>query len=301
MNSVLTLSLLQATLQAAAPLILAAMGGVISHQAGIFNFSLEGLMLIGAFFGVYGVILTNSPVVGVIFAAVSAAVVSLVYGLAVVGLGADAIIAAFGINLLAAGATGFLLRALLGEVGGVFAPEGLGSATPAFIASAPIIGPVLRGQSALVYLAILSGPLVALFVYRTVLGLRIRAVGEAPAAAEAAGVHPSRIQYVALALTGLLCGIAGAQLSLGFLSQFTENVTAGRGIIAFAAVIVGLNRPIPVFLSALFFGFATALTDRLQGLGLPQELIVLAPYIITVIALAIGSGRSRTARLQAAS
>lgn len=301
MNSVLTLTLLQATLQAAAPLILAAMGGVISHQAGIFNFSLEGLMLFGAFFAVYGVILTNSPFVGIVFAAISGAIVSLIYGLAVVGLGADAIIAAFGINLLAAGATGFLLRALLGEVGGVFAPQGLGSVTPEFIANAPIIGPVLKGQSALVYLAILSGPLVALFIYRTVLGLRIRAVGEAPVAAEAAGIHTRRIQYVALALTGVFCGLAGAQLSLGFLSQFTENVTAGRGIIAFAAVIVGLNRPIPVYLSALFFGFATALTDRLQGLGLPQELIVLAPYVITIIALAIGSGRSRAVRLQTAS
>jgi simple sugar transport system permease protein len=300
-NSVLTLTLLQATLQAAAPLILAAMGGVISHQAGIFNFSLEGLMLFGAFFAVYGVILTNSPFIGIVFAAISGAIVSLIYGLAVVGLGADAIIAAFGINLLAAGATGFLLRALLGEVGGVFAPQGLGSVTPEFIANAPIIGPVLKGQSALVYLAILSGPLVAFFMYRTVLGLRIRAVGEAPIAAEAAGIHTRRVQYVALALTGVFCGLAGAQLSLGFLSQFTENVTAGRGIIAFAAVIVGLNRPIPVFLSALFFGFATALTDRLQGLGLPQELIVLAPYVITIIALAIGSGRSRAVRLQTAS
>lgn len=301
MNSVLTLSLLQATLQAAAPLILAAMGGVISHRAGIFNFSLEGLMLFGAFFAVYGVILTDNPFVGVIFAAVSAAVVSLIYGLAVVGLGADAIIAAFGINLLAAGATGFLLRALLGKVGGVFAPQGLGSMTPQFIVNAPIIGPVLKGQSALVYLALLSGPLVALFIYRTVLGLRIRAVGETPVAAEAAGIHTRRIQYVALAFTGVLCGLAGAQLSLGFLSQFTENVTAGRGIIAFAAVIVGLNRPIPVYISALFFGFATALTDRLQGLGLPQELIVLTPYVITIIALAIGSSRSRTIRLQTAS
>lgn len=301
MNSVLTLSLLQATLQAAAPLILAAMGGVISHQAGIFNFSLEGLMLFGAFFGVYGVIMTNSPFLGVLIAAISATVVSLVYGLAVVGLGADAIIAAFGINLLAVGATGFLLRALLGEVGGVFAPEGLGSLTPEIIANAPVIGPILKGQSALVYLAILAGPLTALFIYRTVLGLRIRAVGEAPAAAEAAGIHTRRVQYVALALTGALCGVAGAQLSLGFLSQFTENVTAGRGIIAFAAVIVGLSRPIPVYLAALFFGFATALTDRLQGLGFPQELIVLAPYIITIIALAIGSGRSRSLRLQTAS
>jgi ABC-type uncharacterized transport system permease subunit len=300
-NSILTLSLLQATLQAAAPLILAAMGGVISHQAGIFNFTLEGLMLFGAFFAVYGVILTNNPVVGVLIGAVSAMIASLIFGFAVVGLGADAIIAAFGINLLAAGATGFLLRVLLGEVGGVFAPEGLASVTPQIVASAPVIGPVLKGQSALVYLAILSGPLVALFLYRTVLGLRIRAVGEAPVAAEAAGIHPSRIQYIALALTGLLCGLAGAQLSLGFLSQFTENLTAGRGIIAFAAVIVGLNRPIPVYLSALFFGFATALTDRLQALGFPQELIVLAPYVITVIALAIGSGRSRSQRLQTAS
>jgi general nucleoside transport system permease protein len=301
MNAVLTLSLLQATLQAAAPLILAAMGGVISHQAGIFNFSLEGLMLFGAFFAVYGVIVTGSPLIGVVMGMISAAVVSLIFGLVVVGLRADAIIAAFGINLLAVGATGFLLRTLLGEVGGVFAPEGLPSATPEFITQLPVIGRVLAGQSALVYFAILSGPLVAMLIYRTVLGLRIRAVGEAPTAAQAAGIHISRVQYVALALTGLFCGLAGAQLSLGFLSQFTENVTAGRGIIAFAAVIVGQNRPITVYLAALFFGFATALTDRLQGLGFPQELIVLAPYIITIIALAIGSRRSRFLRVQTAS
>jgi general nucleoside transport system permease protein len=300
-NSILTLSLLQATLLASAPLILAAMGGAISHQAGIFNFSLEGLMLFGAFFAVYGVIMTNSPAIGVMLGAISGMVVSLIFGLTVIGLRADVIIAAFGINLLAVGVTGFLLRALLGEVGGVFAPEGLSSVTPGFIADLPVIGRVLAGQSALVYFAILSGPLVALLVYRTVFGLRLRAVGEAPEAAVAAGIHPSRVQYAALALTGLLCGLGGAQLSLGFLSQFTENVTAGRGIIAFTAVIFGLGRPIPVFLGALFFGFATALTDRLQGLGFPQELIVLSPYVITVIALAIGSRRSRALRLQSAS
>lgn len=300
MSSILTLSLLQATLQVAAPLILAAMGGVISHQAGIFNFSLEGLMLFGAFFAVYGVIITNSPVLGVLLGAVSAAVVSLIYAFTVIDLKADVIIAAFGINLLAVGATGFLLRVLLGEVGGVFAPTGLGSATPGFIADLPIIGPVLAGQSALTYLAILSGPLVAVLIYRTTFGMRIRSVGEAPEAALAAGIHSRRVQYLALALTGIFCGLGGAQLSLGFLSQFTDNVTAGRGTIAFAAVIFGLSRPMPVFYGALFFGFATALTDRLQGLGLPQDLIVLSPYIITVIALAIGSRRSRVLRLQSA-
>lgn len=293
MNSILTLALLSATLQAASPLILAAMGGVMSHQVGIFNFSLEGLMLFGAFFAVYGVVLTGSPTVGVLMGAVSAAVVSLIFGFVVIELRADVIIAAFGINLLAAGATGFLLRALLGEVGGVFAPSGLDSATPSFIADWPIIGPVFSDQSALTYLALVSGPIMAFVLYRTVLGLRVRAVGEAPDSAVAAGIHTKKVQYLALTITGVLCGLGGAQLSLGFLSQFTDNITAGRGMIAFAAVIFGASRPLPVFYGALFFGFATALTDRLQGFGFPQELIVLSPYVITVVALALGSRRSR--------
>ncbi len=289
---ILSPELFNAALLVAAPLVLAAVGGAISNQAGIFNFTLEGLMLFAAFFAVFFTIETQNASAGVLAAVVLTTVVSLVYGFVVLQLGADPIIAAFGVNLLSLGATSFLLRAWLGQIGGVFAPTGLGNATPSFVEALPLLGPVLARQNILVYAALVSGPLAYLFLTRTPLGLAIRAAGEAPEAAEAAGLKVKRVRYAALAITGVMCALAGAELSLGFLSQFTDNMTAGRGIIAFAAVIFGRNLPIPVWLTALFFGFASAFTDRLQGLGLPAELVVLVPYLAAVVALAIASRRA---------
>lgn len=280
------LSLVSSALVAATPLIWAAMGGLVSHQAGIFNFTLEGLMLFGAFFSVLFGSLIGNVWAGILLGGLTCMLLSVIWGWVVIDLGADQIISALGFILLAQGGTVFLMSALLGQSGGIFSPVQLDMINPAFLASIPVIGPVLGNHTALTYLSWLLLPLFLFVLYGTTFGLALRAVGEKPEAAAAAGISVRAIRYVAVAITGFCCAMAGAQLSLGLLGMFTDNMTAGRGIIAFAAVIFGRHRPVTVFLVALFFGFAGALTDRLQGFGLPSELLLTLPYLLTVLALA---------------
>jgi simple sugar transport system permease protein len=291
-------TLFASALLVATPLILAAGGGAISHQAGVFNFTLDGLMLWGAFFAIYFAKVGGSWGVGLVGAAAMTIVASLAFGFVVIRLKANPIVAALGLNLVAAGVTSLLLRTRLSSGGGAVSAARLPDATPRFLARLPVVGHVLAGQSILVYLAIVSGPCIYFFLTRSAVGLRLRAAGDAPESAAIAGISVARMRYLALALTGLLCGLAGAQLSMG-IAQFTENITAGRGITAFAAVIFGRNLPYPVFATAAFFGFSIALTDRLQGLGLPGELVVLIPYFLTVVALAVSSRRTIAAYRQA--
>jgi len=288
---IFTLSLISSTIIAATPLIWASMGGMISHQAGIFNFTLEGLMLFGAFFSVLFTILTGSVLSGVALACLAVTLLSLFWGWVVIDLKADPIISALGLLLLAQGGTAFLMSALLGQTGGIFVPQQMDTIGLDWLEAVPVLGPVVNGYTPLTYLSWLILPVLVFMLHRTPFGLQSRAVGERPESADAAGISVRRVQYRAVAVTGLFCAVGGAELALGFLAMFTENMTAGRGIIAFAAVIFGRHQPLPVFAIALFFGFAGALTDRLQGFGLPSELILTLPYLLTVIALGLSSAR----------
>lgn len=288
---IFTLSLVNASLVVATPLIWAAMGGLVSHQSGIFNFTLEGLMLFGSFFSVLFAVKTGNVWAGTLLAAVVCLLLSLVWGWVVIDLGADQIISALGFILIAQGGTVFLLGALLGQTGGAFSPVQFDLIRPLIIDSLPVLGPIFSKHTALTYLSWLLLPLFVFVLYGTRFGLALRAVGEKPEAAEAAGIHVRRMRYIAVAVTGFCCALAGAQLSLGVLGMFTDNMTAGRGIIAFAAVVFGRHKPLPVFLVALFFGFAGALSDRLQGFGIPSELLNTLPYLMTVIALALSGWR----------
>jgi simple sugar transport system permease protein len=193
--------------------------------------------------------------------------------------------------LLAQGGTIFLLNAMLGQTGGAFSPVQLDFIRIPVLDGLPILGPLLSGHTILTYLSWLTLPLFVFILYSTPFGLALRAVGEKPEAAAAAGIKVRLIRYCAIAITAFCCALAGAQLSLGVLGMYTDNMTAGRGIIAFAAVVFGRHKPLQVFLVALFFGFAAALTDRLQGFGLPSELLNTLPYLLTVIVLAISGWR----------
>ncbi|HTM79326.1 MAG TPA: ABC transporter permease [Devosia sp.] len=295
---IFTVSLFSSSLVAATPLILAAMGGLFSHQAGIFNFTLEGLMLFGSFFCVLFTVLTGNIWLGILLGGGACMLLALVWGWVVVDLGADPIISALGFILLAQGGTVFLLNALLGQSGGVFSPLQLDFNRLPVIDSIPVLGQLLSGHTVLTYLSWLTLPLFLFVLYRTSFGLALRAVGEKPEAATAAGINVKLMRYIAIAITGFCCALAGAQLALGLLGMFTDNMTAGRGIIAFAAVVFGRHRPLQVFLVALFFGFAGALTDRLQGFGLPSELLHTLPYLMTVVVLALSGWRVLTRRGQ---
>jgi simple sugar transport system permease protein len=279
------LSFVAAVLLAATPVLYAALAGAISAQVGVFNIALEGQMLWGAFAAVAGSYYTGSAWGGVLVALVSTAVFSVILAVGAARWKADPIIIAIGTNLLALGLTGFLLRVLF-DVSGSFSPRGLeGLPKMSFLSGIPVIGPVFAGQTVLVPLAFVVIVVVGLWLKLTPTGLRLRGVGEHPDASASLGVNVASYQTWVTIAGGALCGIAGAQLALGNVTVFTENMTAGRGWIAVAAVMLVAGRPLWLPLACLGFGAAEALGFRLQGIGAPQQLTDAAPYAITLLVL----------------
>ncbi|MFB2585930.1 ABC transporter permease [Herbiconiux liukaitaii] len=281
------LSFVAAVLLAATPILYAALAGAISAQVGVFNIALEGQMLWGAFAAVAGSYYTGSAWGGVLVALLSTALFAVILAVGTARWKADPIIIAIGTNLLALGLTGFLLRVLF-DVSGSFSPRGLeGLPKMAFLADVPILGPIFAGQTLLVPLAFVVIAAVGIWLKSTPAGLRLRGVGEHPEAAASLGVNVASYQTWATIVGGALCGIAGAQLALGNVTVFTENMTAGRGWIAVAAVMLVAGRPLWLPLACLGFGAAEALGFRLQGIGAPQQLTDAAPYAITLLVLVL--------------
>jgi len=293
--SLLDASLLNSTLRFVAPILMAALGGMICQRAGIFNIALEGLMLIGAFAAVVGSYFTGSAAGGVVAAVVGGVAMALVMSLFVVNLRGDSIVVSIAINLLAVGLTAFLLRVLFGVKGAFQDPslEGLGRIAIPILDPIPVLGPLLSGHTMLVYLSLILLPVSYLVLYRMVWGLRIRGVGENAAAAQTLGVSVRVTQYGALMASGALCGLAGAQLSLGNVTLFVENMSAGRGWIAVVAVMLGQARPLGVGAASLLFGFTDSLGFRLQGLNLPSQVTESIPYIATLAGLFLVAIRKR--------
>lgn len=297
--AVLDIALLASTLRMVSPILLAALGGLLTERAGIFNIALEGLMLMGAFWAVVAVAWGGSPIAGVLAAVIASCLVALVFGIVVVDLKGDAIVAGLAINLFALGSTTFLMRAIFGVQGGYYDPamEGLAKLDIPVLGSIPVIGDIVNGQTILVWAAFLFVAIIQVFLFRHTQGIRLRAVGEDPVAASSVGVRVRRIQYGAVLASGALCGLAGAQLSLGLVTQFVEGMVAGRGFIALVAVMFGRAHPIGVLFASLFFGFAYALALRLQGPGsIPPQLLTMVPYVATILALVVIYGRRASRR-----
>ncbi len=285
-------ALLSSTMRFATPLLLAALGGLICERAGIFNIALEGLMLTGAFAAVAGSYYAG-VLGGVGAAVVAGAALAALYAGFVVGLRSDEIVVGIALNLLASGLTVFLLRALFGVKGAFQDPriEGLGSVRLPLIEAIPIVGPLLSGHSWLVYAALMLVAIVWVVLFHHPLGLRLRGVGEQPDAAATLGVNTRRVQAAALIVSGMLCGLAGAQLSLGSVTLFVEGMSAGRGWIAVVAVLLGRAHPVGVAVACLVFGFTDSLGFRLQGRDIPSQLTEMLPYVVTLIGLAIINSR----------
>jgi simple sugar transport system permease protein len=299
LGAVLDVALLASTLRMVSPILLAALGGLITERAGIFNIALEGLMLMGAFWAVVAVAWGGSPIMGVVAAVIASCLVALVFGVVVVDLKGDAIVAGLAINLFALGSTTFLMRAIFGVQGGYYDPamEGLAKLDIPLVGSIPVIGDIVNGQTILVWAAFLFVAVIQVFLFRHTQGIRLRAVGEDPVAASSVGVRVRRIQYGAVLASGALCGLAGAQLSLGLVTQFVEGMVAGRGFIALVAVMFGRAHPIGVLFASLFFGFTYALALRLQGPGsIPPQLLTMVPYVATILALVVIYGRRASRR-----
>lgn len=289
--------LLSSVLRSLIPILLAALGGMLAERVGIFNIGLEGMILIGAFCGVAASFFTHNWIVGVLVAMIAGALFSLILGYGSVYRKGDPIVLAIAMNILAVGMTSFLLVAIF-DVQGVFQDPGI-DGIPVwripFLADIPVLG-AFFALTPLGYLALLLVPVLWVVLFRTPLGLRLRGVGERPLAAATMGVDPQRYQLGAVIASGALAGLGGAQLALGNVVQFTENMSAGRGWIAVVAVMLARAHPIGVLGAALLFGFADAIGFRLQSFGLPQQLTDAGPYVVTLLVLILMSRRFRKTR-----
>jgi len=269
------------------PILLAALGAIISDRAGIVNIGLEGIMLMSAITGVMVSSFTQSAAVGLLAAVAMGILIASILAYFVLNLKSHIILGGVAVNLFASGGSVFLLYLLTGE-------KGTSASLPSkvvpdlqlpILKDIPVLGEVLSGHNAITYLAFLSVIVVYLLLNRTSLGLKIRAVGENMHAAESVGIDAKRIQYMALAMSGFFAGLGGAFLSMGYVSWFSRNMTAGRGWIALAAEAMGRGTTIGTTLTTLVFGFAEALANSLQGMNIPSELVEIIPNVVTVIGL----------------
>lgn len=288
-------TLLNSTFRYITPILFAALGGLICERVGVFNIALEGLMLWGAFFAVVGSYYTENAFIGVMTGMLMGVVLAAVFGTIVIPLKGNMIVSGIALNLLVAGATVFLLATFFGVKGAFQDPkiQGLGKINLPVIENIPILGPILSGHTWLVYLSWVLVIVIYILLFRTALGLRMRGVGEQPVAASTLGVNVNRMRFGAILASGALCGLAGAQLSLGQVTLFVENMSAGRGWIAVVAVMLGQAQPFGVFLASVLFGFADSIGFRLQAYGLPTQFTGMIPYLVTLIALFIVAARRK--------
>ncbi len=274
MGDFFTMALVTATLRMTTPLLFAALGGVLSERSGVINIALEGMMLTGAFFSVAGTWWTGNPWLGMAIGVFSAGVAALIHAYWSITLRGNQIVAGTAVNLIAAGLTAFLIQRIWGQAGGT--------------ASVDKLPNIASGVNILLPVAFLLVPVVHIFLFRSKQGLHLMASGEHPQAAESVGIDVTRNRYIAVVTSGLLAGLGGAFLSIGDLSYFTLDMTAGRGFIALAAVIFGGWTPIGAMLAALLFGASQAVQIQAQataGFPISTDLLLAFPYILTLIAV----------------
>ena len=285
---------LAAAVRVATPLVLAATGETITERSGVINLGLEGIMLAGALAATLGATAWG-PWSGVACAIVAGMVLAAVFALLAVGARADQIITGTAITLAAVGVTGTIYRQAYGSGGAGLTIPTLESIAIPGLSKIPVLGPALFDQPAPTYLALLAMPIVWWVLFRTRLGLALRATGEGAVMARAAGVRTNLVRSGATVVGGGFAGLAGATLVLAQVGSFTEGMTAGRGYVAIAIVVLGRWHPVGIALGALLFGVATALQFLLQTLGLdaPYQLFLMLPYLLTLLALAGAVGRVR--------
>jgi general nucleoside transport system permease protein len=296
-------ALIAATMRWATPLTFAALGGMFSERSGVVNIGLEGMMLMGAFFGAYGADVTHSWVAGLFIGVASGAALALVHAIFSIHLRADQIVSGTAVNFLALGITGYLYNQHYGNRG---TPNNLPAIPDVNLSWLHHIPPGGLGNflydsigqlNLMIWLSLLLLPIASIVMFRTWIGLRIRSVGEHPKAADTVGIPVYGTRYAAVTLSGALAALGGVFLSLGYVNSFSENMTAGRGFIALAALIFGGWRPYGAFSACLLFGFSSALAQRLPNLSASQSaawpvLFQALPYVLTLIAVAGVIGRS---------
>lgn len=302
MMGFLTPFFVQSVVQAMTPLLLAALAGVLCSRVGIFNLALEGKMLVGAFAAVAGSYFTGSAALGLLAAVAATVVFSLILAYGSTRFAGDPVVIGIGMNLLAAGLTAYLLRVVFGVSGTISDPAivGLFKLRTPWLREIPVLGWIVWGQTVVTYLAWAFVAAITVFMFRTAAGLRLRGVGEQPDAAETLGVKVQATRIVTVLAAGGLVGLAGAQLSLGTVSSFSENMSAGRGWIAVVAVMLGRAHPFYAAAACVLFAIADAAGLRLQSQGLPNQLTDIAPYLVTLAALILSHRRLRRSALPGA-
>lgn len=289
LRNIINYTLIASTIRLSTPLILAALGGLYSERSGVINIALEGMMLAGAFTAAAVTVFTHSSLIGVLAAVAAGLLVAALHAVATINYRADQVVSGTAINILFLGVPALLSGALFESTGATrqlskdevlpdvmfFNPE-----------SSPMLASVFN-QKPIVYLAFFVAGISVYVLYRTRFGLRLRAVGENPEAADTAGVNVRRMRWAGVLISGALAALGGAYLSIGQSSQFTRNMTAGRGFIALAALIFGKWHPVGALMACLLFGFAEAVSIRMQGnVNIPNQFVLMIPYVLTMVMLA---------------
>jgi simple sugar transport system permease protein len=286
--------LLAATLRFATPLLFGALGGIMSERSGVINVGLEGMMLMGAFFGIFGADVFGSWFLGVLAGIAAGGVLAFVHAVFSIALRADQVVSGVAVNLLALGLTGYIFIAHYGDQGTPGEIPSVPEVTLPLVKDIPFVGDAIGKMSLLTWLALLLVPLMALYLYRTPAGLRLRSVGEKPRAADSVGIAVLRTRYLAVVASGCLAGLGGVYLSIALVHSFNQGMTAGRGFIALAVVIFGAWRPYGALAGACLFGFSSAVAQRLPAFS--ESLAVLfqaLPYVLVLVVVAGLIGRSR--------
>jgi simple sugar transport system permease protein len=288
-------TILAASIRMAVPLTLAGLGETFSERSGVLNIGLEGIMLSGAFFSFLAAFSTQSIAIGVIGGCLGGILISMIHAVVSIHWGVDQIITGIALNFFSLGLTSFLFLANFGRTTIVPECPVVEPIKIPLFSRIPLIGDVLFNQDIFVYFTIFACIVAYLILYKTVWGTNIDAIGEHPKAADTAGLNVHRTRYMTALLNGGLGGLGGAYLILSQLGLFMENITSGKGFIALVVVILGRRNPFGVLLAALLVGAAEALQYRLQtmGIGLPSQVFIMLPYVVTVIVLLFSIGRSR--------
>ena len=290
MNEILNLNLITTIIRISTPLAFAALGGLLTFKAGILNIAMDGFMLVAAFTGVAAAYFTGNLYISVIAAVLASMVLSALFGYFNLKFKANIFIAGTAIGILASGLTAVLLKGIFGQMGVFTAREVL--RFPQYkipiIDSIPVLRELFSGYTILVYMAFIFTPIISFVLYKTKWGLRVRAVGESPDAAAALGINVFSIKMQTVILSGLFCGLGGAYLSLDYVSLFSRDMTADRGLIALAAIFFAKGDPFKTVAVTMLFGSAQALSVRMQlTAGIAPQIMQIIPYFVTMLALVI--------------
>ncbi len=278
-----------AAIRLAVPLVLSSAGGCFGDRAGIFNIALESFMLCAAFFATLGTYCTASPYVGMLCGILAGIACALLFGVFVFHFGSSGMVVSIAMNLGMDAFTSFLLLTIFGKRGSFMDKRlvSLRNIEIPIISDLPYIGEILKGQNIMVYLTVILAICAWFLMYKMPFGLRVRSVGMNEKAAQTAGINVLKYKWCSVLITGLFCGLAGAILPLGGTSIFTENMTAGRGFLAVAAIMIANGNPIKAAVVGFLFAYAEVIAASMQNFGIPSQIVLSFPYFITILVLLI--------------